>query len=145
MMKAVEANRMNPGHGTPNRSRKKPSSNGGKKPPSPPMALTNPVTVPVSFWKYCGTNLNTAPLPKPIRAAQPRAPTVNGKIDGQDSNSANGINPKNTAESTRAPPILSDNHPPIGRSSVASTTNPPVRSPASAVVRPNSSLSKLGR
>ena len=45
---ASAASSTNPGQTTPRRSRKKPSSSGGKNPPSPPMAPTRPVTVPVS-------------------------------------------------------------------------------------------------
>lgn len=44
------------------------------------------MTVAVSFGKYCGTSLNTAPLPKPKAAAAPRAPTVNVGIEGQPIN-----------------------------------------------------------
>jgi len=104
MTKAVYRQQSEPGpciaqpvRGTP------PSSNGGKNPPNPPIALTRPVTVPVSRGKCCGTSLNTAPLPRPIRTAQPSAPTVNGRIDGQISNNENGMQPKNTLDSRRAP------------------------------------------
>ncbi len=104
--------------------RKNASSSGGKKPPSPPIAPTSPVTVPVCLGKYCGTSLKTAPLPKPSNAAQPSAPTVNGIIDDQASSSANGATPRKTADNTRAPPMRSESQPPSGRSSVASTTKP---------------------
>jgi len=52
---------------------------------------------------------------------------------------------RNTPESTRAPPIWSDNHPPTGRRSVATATNPAVRNPASAGVSPNSSRRSVGK
>ena len=88
--------------------------------------------MPVSRGKYCGTSLKTAPLPKPIRTAQPSAPMVNGSMEGQASSSAKGITIEKTADSTRAPPIRSESQPPTGRSSVARTTKPAVRNPASA-------------
>src|SRR5438093_2265340 len=65
------ASRTNPGQITPTRSRKEPSRRGGKKPPSPPIAPTRPVTTPVFFGKYCGTSLNTPPFPNPSRTAHP--------------------------------------------------------------------------
>ncbi len=34
-----------------------PNTSGGKNPPSPPNAPTKPVTVPVSFGKYSGTEI----------------------------------------------------------------------------------------
>ena len=109
------------------------------------MAPTSPVTVAMLFGKNCGTSLKTAPLPAPSSAAQPSAPTVNGSIEGHISSSANGTTPASTPERTRAPPIRSERMPPIGRISVASTTNPAVRNPASAIVKPNSSRSSVGR
>ena len=142
---AVIASRIKPGQITPNLSLENPSSNGGKKPPSPPMAPTSPVTVPVSVGKCCGTNLKTAPLAKPSNAEHPSAPTVNGIIEGQASSSANGTMPRKAMESTRAPPISSESQPPIGRRTVARTTKPAVRNPASAGSRWNSSLRRLGR
>ena len=142
---AVSASKIKPGQTAPVVSLKNPSSSGGKNPPIPPIAPTRPVTVPVSVGKYCGTSLNTAPLPRPSSAAHPRAPTVNGSMDGHAISSANGTTPKKTTLSTRAPPIRSESHPPTGRNSVASTTKPAVRSPASAAFSPNWSLSRLGR
>ena len=109
------------------------------------MAPTRPVTVAVSLGKYCGTSLNTAPFPTPSRAAQPRAPTVKGSITGQVISRAKGAIPKKTPASTRAPPMRSASHPPTGRIRVASTTNPAARKPASAGLRPNWSLSRVGR
>src|SRR5438067_13747519 len=91
----VADKRTNPGQTAPNCWRKNPSNNGGKKPPKPPSAPTNPPTVPVSLGKNCGTSLKTAPLPRPSRAAQPTAPTVNGNIAGQASSSANNPMPGN--------------------------------------------------
>src|SRR6266403_221285 len=72
------ASSANPGQIMCKWSRKKPSSKGGKNPPSPPIAPTRPVTVPTSLGKYCGTSLNTAPLPFPSTKAHPRAPKENG-------------------------------------------------------------------
>jgi hypothetical protein len=66
-------------------------------------------------------------------------------IDGHISSSANGTMPANTPESTRAPPMWSDTMPPSGRISVASTTKPAVRNPASAAVRANSSRNNVGK
>ena len=109
------------------------------------MAPTRPVTVPVWLGKYCGTSLNTAPFPTPSSAAQPSAPTVKGIIAGHASSIANGATPRNTADNTRAPPMRSESQPPKGRSSVASTTKPAVRKPASAGGRRKSSFSKVGR
>src|SRR5579883_2948215 len=134
---ATAASRTNPGQMTPNRSRKKPSRSGGKKPPSPPIAPTSPVTTPVLFGKYCGTSLKTPPFPMPSSTAQPSAPTVNGTIDADDISSANGTIPANTPHSTRAPPMRSESHPPAGLIVAASTTNPAVRKPASPSVRRN--------
>ena len=134
-----------PGHTDPRCSRKIPSNNGGKNPPSPPKAPTSPPTVAVSFGKYCGTSLNTAPFPRPSNAAQPSAPTVNGTIAGQANNSANNAMPGNTPPSTRAPPMRSDSHPPTGRNSVASTTKPAARNPASVTLIPKSSRNSNGR
>src|SRR5438034_3951330 len=141
----VADKRTNPGQTAPNCWRKNPSNNGGKNPPKPPSAPTNPPTVPVSFGKNCGTSLKTAPLPKPSSAAQPSAPTVNGNIAGQASSSANNPMPGNTPASTRAPPMRSESQPPTGRNSVASTTNPAARKPASGMLRPNSSRSSSGK
>ena len=104
----------------------------GKNPPKPPMAPTRPVTVPVCPGKYCGTSLNTAPLPSPSSAAVPRAPTVNGTMDDHASSMAKGATPANTADRTRAPPMRSESQPPRGRMRVARTTKPAVRNPASA-------------
>ena len=142
---AVAASSTKPGQTTPKPSRKAPRTRGGKKPPRPPMAPTRPVTVAVSPGKYCGTSLKTAPLPSPSSAAQPSAPTVNGIIEGQASSSAKGTTARKTPESTRAPPIRSASMPPTGRSSVASTTKPAVRNPASAGRRPNWSRRSVGR
>ena len=43
--------------------------------------------------------------------------------------------PANTPDNTRAPPILSESHPPSGRTNVAITTNPAARKPASLRLR----------
>ena len=48
---AVADKKRKPGQIAPSRSRKTPSSSGGKNPPRPPSAPTSPVTVPVSFGK----------------------------------------------------------------------------------------------
>ena len=109
------------------------------------MAPTRPVTVPVWPGKYWGTNLNTAPFPRPRSTAQPSAPTVNGTTEGHASSMAKGASAAKTALSTRAPPMRSESQPPSGRVKVASTTKPAVRNPASAGPSPNSSLSRVGR
>ena len=92
-----------------------------------------------------GTSLNTAPLPRPNSAAQPSAPTVNGIIDGQIISSENAATPPNTHDSTCAPPIRSESQPPSGRISVASTTKPAARKPASAGAKPNCARSSVGK
>ncbi len=122
---AVIDSSRNPGHSTPMRSRNTPSSNGGKNPPRPPSAPTRPVTVPVSRGNRSGTSLNTAPLPRPSSAAQPSAPTVNGIIDGQASNSENPATPPNTHDSTCAPPMRSASQPPADASGSRAPRNPP--------------------
>ena len=139
------ASRTNPGQITPKRSRKKASSKGGKNPPSPPIAPTRPVTTPVLFGKYCGTSLNTPPFPRPSSTAEPNAPTLNGRIEPDDISSANGTMPANTPHSTRAPPMRSESHPPIGRMPAATTTKPAVRNPASPSLNWNWSRNSNGR
>ena len=101
--------------------------------------------MPVSFGKCSGTSLKTAPLPSPISIAQPSAPTVNGTIDGHVSSSENSATPPKTHDRTCAPPMRSASQPPTGRISVASTTNPAARNPASAGARPNCARSSVGR
>ncbi len=86
-----------------------------------------------------------APLPSPSNAAQPSAPVVKGIMAGQASSMAKGATPRNTADRTGAPPMRSASQPPKGRSSVARTTNPAVRKPASAGARWNSSFSSVGK
>jgi hypothetical protein len=80
-----------------------------------------------------------------MSVAQARAPTVNGTIAGHESSSAKIAIPLNTHDSTCAPPMRSASHPPAGRISVASTTNPAARNPASAAVRPNCERNNVGR
>ena len=101
--------------------------------------------MPVSFGKCSGTSLKTAPLPSPISIAHPSAPTVNGTMDGHVRSSENSATPPKTHDRTWAPPIRSASHPPTGRISVASTTNPAARNPASAGARPNCARSSVGR
>ena len=83
------------------------------------------------WWENSGTNWKTAPLPMPSNAADPSAPTVNGIIEGAPAAGRTAPTGR-IQDSTRAPPISSDSQPPKGRSSVARTTKPAVRKPASA-------------
>src|SRR5262249_56721256 len=85
------------------------------------------------------------PFPNPSNTAQPNAPTVNGRIEDDDIRRANGIIPANTPQSTRAPPMRSESHPPTGRISAAKTTKPAVRNPASPSVSWNWSRNSNGR
>src|SRR5512145_2113999 len=82
-MIAKSASNTNPGVKLPVVCRIAPRTSGGKNPPSPPAAPTNPVTTPTDCGKYSGTSLNTAPLPNPIAEAIPNAPIVNVTIVGQ--------------------------------------------------------------
>ena len=130
----------------PTRSRKNPSSSGGKNPPRPPIAPTSPVTVADARGEELRHQLEDGAVAGARAAPRIRAlPTVNGIIDGHISSSANGTSPASTPDSTRAPPIRSESMPPTGRINVASTTKPAVRNPASVIVRPNSSRSSVGR
>ena len=49
---------------------------GGKKPPSPPIADTIPLTIPACFEKYIGTNLKIVPFPIPAHIATLKHPIV---------------------------------------------------------------------
>jgi hypothetical protein len=126
------------------RSRKTPSSSGGKKPPSPPIAPTSPVTVAVRCREVLRHQLEHRAVARPSSAAQPSAPTVNGTIDGHISSSAKGTMPgEHARQHARAADAIRE-QPPTGRISVASTTNPAVRN-RHPRGQPNSSRSSVGR
>ena len=129
----------------PKLSRKKPRRSGGKNPPRPPMAPTSPVTVAMLCGKYSGTSLKTAPLPESEQRRAPERPDGEGHHRRPHQQQRKGHDARNTPDRTRAPPMWSDSAPPTGRINVARTTNPAVRSPASAMARPNWSRSSVGR
>ncbi len=107
-----------------------PMTSGGTNPPSPPAAPTSPVTDPtLSAGATWATSANVAPLPAPSAAAMDRNATVPTGISAGVSawTAAMTATTANTPASTRTGPMRSDSHPPSGRISTASTTNPAIR------------------
>jgi hypothetical protein len=80
-----------------------------------------------------------------MATATPRAPTVKVLISGQAMKMAISAVAGNTPRRIRCPPIRSASRPPMGRMTVARTTKPAVRKPASVGVSSNISVRKIGR
>ena len=108
-------------------------------PPSPPAAPTSPVTPPTRAGSVTwATSAKVAPLPAPSAAAIDKNAIVpTGWSSGVVAATAapTTITPKPPA-STDTGPSRSESHPPTGRISTATTTNPAIRSAASAGVSP---------
>src|SRR5512144_912905 len=111
---------------------------GGRNPPSPPAAPTTPVTLPT-----CGggtatpTSAKTAPLPTPSAAAMVRKNTAATPRGGSKlaaiaptATTASAVMSTGTAVNRSA------SHPPTGRATVASSTNPAARLAAPVVDSP---------
>src|SRR5688500_2351094 len=112
-------------------------SSGGTKPPSPPAAPTSPVTPPTRagsvLWEI---SANVAPDPAPRAAAITRNATVprvrllpSDDVTGGfcAATAAHAVTTANDADSTGIDPKRSDSHPPTGRITTATTTNPAIR------------------
>src|SRR4051812_430576 len=125
-----------------------PMTSGGRNPPSPPAAPTTPVTDPTWFaGARCATRANVAPLPAPSAAAIARNAIVpSGASPGvNDCTAAPTTTTSSDAASTRVGANRSDNQPPSGRITTATSTNPAIRFAASAWVSPYAVLRYAGR
>src|SRR5262249_9995561 len=125
-----------------------PITSGGTNPPRPPAAPTTPVTDPtLSAGASNATSANVAPLAAPSAAAMDRNAIVPvGTREGADDCTS-----APTATMLRAPARTqvganrSESHPPTGRISTASNTNPAIRFAASACASPYPVLRYDGR
>ncbi len=83
----------------------------------PPAMPISPVITPISLWKRCGTNWNTAPLPAPrLSMATTNRPRAAIELDKWKPTAAMQMAARvYTISRLRMPPMRSARAPPSGR------------------------------